>query len=160
MKFNSIRRSTRFVLGTAALALSLAGCGDDDGQTNAPPVDQPTYDLNAAYGGLTATDEQPAFGDPTLAAMEEDEAPVSDPINDQVGEIGRGRATYAFTAIWGKLQEPERNDRGQLGMKTATPPTGPGRSSSPRARSTCGAPSPSSAVTSSVRVAIAACSSG
>lgn len=115
MKFNSIRRSTRFVLGTAALALSLAGCGDDEGQTNAPPSNQPTYDLNAPYGGLTATDEQPAFGDAGLAAMEEEEAPVSDPLNDQVGSHGRGRATYAFTAIWGKLQDPERNDSGQLG---------------------------------------------
>ncbi len=75
-----------FLLGLLALAglltLGLTGCGGEQGATvpaDAAVVDDEAMDLDQAYGGLTFTDEAPAFGDEYYAAVSlEDQASASD----------------------------------------------------------------------------------
>jgi hypothetical protein len=84
-----IRKSTLWGLLALAglMTCLLAGCGGERDAT-APAVaaadDFDAMDLDQAYGGLTFTDEAPAFGDPYDEAMAiEDQASASeDPLQD------------------------------------------------------------------------------
>jgi hypothetical protein len=74
------------ILFMALLALGLTACSDSDTSTlpgDATAIDDyAAIDLNQEYGGLTATDEEPAFGDAYLLEMEvedQDEA-FDDPL--------------------------------------------------------------------------------
>lgn len=108
------------------LALALAGCetSSDDGLTGSQQVGVDDYDgmdLNQPYGGLTATDEEEAFGDPYLMQMAavEDDMAVEDPLaddpevvalenaagQDDPGNPNRPRFTFLRMA-WGMLDGP------------------------------------------------------
>ncbi|MBK9303775.1 MAG: hypothetical protein IPM94_07795 [bacterium] len=75
------------------LALGATGCGDERGATVPGDVavdDYEAMDLDKAYGGLTYSDESPAFGDAELEAMslEDQEAASDDPLQDDAELAG------------------------------------------------------------------------
>lgn len=121
-------KKIRFILPLAALLMLglLAGCSqDEDGVVAAgASADDFTYlDLNETYGGLSATDEEEAFGDEALKAMmlTEDGQEIQDPLADdpevqRLQEMGRHTDLYRdgarpkFTYLrlrWGMLRGPE-----------------------------------------------------
>jgi len=103
-------------------ALGLAGCGADRATTTATddtPDDYAALDLDAEYGGLTATDEAAAFGDAALeqAVLAEADEAADDPLaaDPQVAELEalavapadsvpppRPRVTF-LRIVWGVL---------------------------------------------------------
>jgi hypothetical protein len=112
-------------LALAALLLAaLAGCSDSDNDPTAgEPVAVDDYaglDLDEPYGGLTKTDEEPAFGDPYLeqeAAIADGETYeddlLTDPevrrymrIGEEPGQPGDPqRPTFTFLRlVWGNLE--------------------------------------------------------
>jgi hypothetical protein len=125
-------KTIRFTLPLAALLiLCLAtGCGHDDGGVlaTAPSGDDfANLDLADPYGGLSATDEEEAFGDEGLKAMmlaEEGEV-VHDPLADdprvqQFEAMGRhvnehherDRPRFTYVRLrWGMLRGPEDTTR-------------------------------------------------
>lgn len=120
-------RARSILIVPAALALLFAGCGDEDGTTptGAGPVgvdDYSAIDFDLPYGGLTKTDEQPAFGDPYLLQMDAladlddfEDALAQDPevrrLQSRTGTPGgpdggeRPRFTFLHIA-WGVLDGP------------------------------------------------------
>lgn len=61
------------IAATWLALLGLGGCGDSDKATTAGTTgtdDYSTIDLDQPYGGLSASDEQPAFGDPYLVSLD------------------------------------------------------------------------------------------
>ncbi len=86
-KLNRKLQVTGLLILAALLPLGLAGCGDDQGAT-VPAVaavdDYDAMDLDKAYGGLTYTDEAPAFDDDYYATMslEDQESASDDPLQD------------------------------------------------------------------------------
>ncbi|MFN8549720.1 MAG: hypothetical protein U0527_17555 [Candidatus Eisenbacteria bacterium] len=105
--------SRRAVLCSALVAAlaTFGGCSRDTTGPE-PPSSPGAYDLNAANGGFTTSDEAPAFGDQDLAALGQEEAEVSDPLSDQLAAGGIGRTGYAVTLLWGRF---DRNPKGDLG---------------------------------------------
>ncbi|MBD3221864.1 hypothetical protein GF314_11545 [bacterium] len=125
-------KTLRLMLTLAALlvAIALSGCSDESdpagADTPAGVDDYAGIDFDAEYGGLTKSDEDPAFGDPYLLqqlAMEEDEA-YDDELRDdpqvrawermgeQAGATGdptRPRFTF-LRVLWGMLDGPVRED--------------------------------------------------
>jgi len=111
-------KNPRYLVALAALAL-LVGCSQDDNPSDIAADDYDAIDLDQAYGGLTMTDEQPAFDDPYLIAEDaQDEGDAfDDPLaNDpEVREMerrghgqgqGEGTARPRFTylrVVWGEL---------------------------------------------------------
>jgi hypothetical protein len=80
-------RTTAILIGLALGALWLGGCSDEPAVTGTTVVgvdDYTALDLDAAYGGLTATDEPAAFGDPyfTAADFEDLDAASDDPLQN------------------------------------------------------------------------------
>ncbi|MBD3235965.1 MAG: hypothetical protein GF330_04630 [Candidatus Eisenbacteria bacterium] len=104
---------TFLALATAALLIVLAGCSEDGtGTPNAYDSGSQTIDLNDPYGGFLPTDEDPAFGDATLAERAGDEERVADGYAgltveqmEQVSSYEEDPRTewYSFTAVWGNL---------------------------------------------------------
>lgn len=95
----------------ASLTLVAIGCGDDDAGP-APVVtdDYQNLDFDQPYGGLTMTDEAPAFADPELIAADaQDEGEgFLDPLADdpQVREMDRlhhGERSTFLRVVWGML---------------------------------------------------------
>jgi hypothetical protein len=77
------------VLAAVLLLAALAGCSDSDttpvGTSDTATDDYATIDFDLPYGGLTKSDEDPAFGDPYLIqddALEGDEVYDDDLLND------------------------------------------------------------------------------
>lgn len=116
------------LLAAALLALVLlAGCGSDDSNLTAASLtggdDFEQWDLGDTYGGLTATDEEVAFGDEGMKAMllAEDQEVVADPMADdpmvrEMEERSRNMERYEdgerprFTFLrlrWGMLRGPD-----------------------------------------------------
>jgi hypothetical protein len=119
---------TAFIVAISLLTAGLlVGCsGDEPGVTATPGSGLDDYeqlDFNLAYGGLTATDEDVAFGDDVLKAMmlAEDQDVVDDPLADdpvvlEMQERARNRERYEvherpeFTYLrlrWGMLRSPD-----------------------------------------------------
>ncbi len=111
-------KNPRYLVALALLAL-LAGCSQDDGPGDVIATDNyDTMDLDEAYGGLSMTDEQPAFDDPYLIAEDaQDQGDAfDDPLADdpEVREMerrghgpGDGTARPRFTflrVVWGELE--------------------------------------------------------
>lgn len=103
------RQLSTTTLLLAVFVLLVGGCGKEatapDG--TGPPTDQ-NPDLNAEYGGLSATSEEPAFGDAALAASAGIETPVPDAYEQDLQTLTRESAdlvrTYAVTLLWGMLE--------------------------------------------------------
>ncbi len=91
------------ILGVAALAILMAGCGSVD---NTSPQD--TNDKE--YGGFTPTDENPAFGDQELSTLFQEEPQYEDPLaNDSEirnAERNRYARHYLVRILWGNLDVP------------------------------------------------------
>ncbi|SYZ74370.1 exported hypothetical protein [Candidatus Zixiibacteriota bacterium] len=88
------------ILGILGL---IAGCS----KNSTSPVDN-NSNIAAAFGGYTATDEQPYFGDPTLAAKLGGDQPYTDAISlspslDSLVNIDSSAGIYAFRIVWGHL---------------------------------------------------------
>lgn len=119
-------RAPKFLAGLALVAaLGLAGCGTDQPTTtttDGTPDDYTALDLDAEFGGLTATDEAAAFGDIALeqAATAEADEVADDPLasDPQVAEFEalavaaddtaappRPRVTF-LRLVWGVLDSP------------------------------------------------------
>jgi hypothetical protein len=99
----------------AALVLGLAGCGENspaDTDNENAADDQPT-DLESRYGGYTATDEMPAFGDAALLAEADDGEEAADPIleSPEVLALGAEPTTrvYRLRLAWGMLEADSSN---------------------------------------------------
>jgi hypothetical protein len=97
------------LIALALLAL-LAGCSQDDITTDVANDDYEAMDLEQAYGGLTMTDEQPAFGDPYLIAEDaRDEGDAfRDPLADdpavrEMERHGQGARLTCARLVWGVL---------------------------------------------------------
>ncbi len=123
-----MNRKNLLMLAGTLLALGLlAGCSNEDSnltvaaQTGGDDFEQ--LDLGDSYGGLTATDEEVAFGDEGLKAMmlAEDQEVVDDPMSDdpmvrEMEERSRNMHHYEdgerprFTYLrlrWGMLRGPD-----------------------------------------------------
>jgi hypothetical protein len=122
------RRINLLVTLLVATLFVVAGCGNDDpahpGGTVSGGDDFAAIDFDLPYGGLTMTDEQPAFGDPELLALEGDVEAAGELYDDPVADepevremIRRGedpgepddplRPQFTFVRIlWGKLGDP------------------------------------------------------
>ena len=103
------RRYGSFLAALAILAFLMVGCSDDSTDP-VPPVSQEA-DLDDAFGGWTAQDEEPAFGDVELASSISAEVPYEDPLSEDE-EIQRWQQThqdsihtYVVTLLWGMLSE-------------------------------------------------------
>lgn len=90
-----------------AAALVVLGCGKDSVKPADNPPQSESLTLEGDLGGLTATGELPAFGDPALAASATAEALVADGMADdpQITRWAAGDSarTYAVTLLWGIL---------------------------------------------------------
>jgi hypothetical protein len=96
---------------TAGLLLALLpmapGCGHEAGPTVASPQQETqSFDLNAANGGLTSTDEAPAFNDETLLRMAEEASATTELGTDPFiigNEQPPATRVYAMSVVWGAL---------------------------------------------------------
>jgi hypothetical protein len=102
-------KTPRYLIALALFAL-LAGCSQDDGPSDVAIDDFGAIDFEQPYGGLTMTDEQPAFDDASLIAEDaQDQGDTfDDPLVDdaEVRELERGRQgqfTY-LRVVWGELE--------------------------------------------------------
>ena len=86
----------------SALLCWAVGCSDSPVQNE--PVDQ---NLAEDFGGYTATDESPAFGDAQLLAVEGEEEEIDDPIlaspETQAVVADAGAGLFHFRAVWGRI---------------------------------------------------------
>lgn len=89
---------------TLSFLLWTVGCSDNP---STPEINSETPNLNDDFGGYTATDDEPGFGDPELLASENDEEDVTDEllgtreVDSIVADIDAGM--FHFRAIWGRL---------------------------------------------------------
>jgi hypothetical protein len=96
----------------AAGLVFFGGCGNEKSTTGPGPVAQENPNLTDPTGGLSSSDEQPAFGDQSLVTAAGEEESQQDVIaqDPTVTDIESGRLTsariYAVTILWGMLQEP------------------------------------------------------
>ena len=97
-----------FVVLIAISGLLLGGCGHDasrPGSDNPPENENPN--LEDPTGGLTSSDELPAFGDEVLAGSGDIEAAIEDEISNDPVMIGWSRSdsvhAYVVTLLWGQL---------------------------------------------------------
>lgn len=94
----------RFLMPMMALALLLlvVGC------SNTPSGNDDQTNLSDEFGGYTATDEAPGFGDPDLVGLVDEEDEIDDPILNSaevmadVNDVNAG--VFHFRAIWGRLR--------------------------------------------------------
>ena len=99
----TIRKIT-LVLLAASVGFAAMGCSGDGGAGSTTSDDN---DLNSEYGGYTASDEAPAFGDPELAAAMAAEPTIDDPTYPAVAldsVEGGSRNVYALVLRWGQLE--------------------------------------------------------
>ncbi|MCP4685673.1 MAG: hypothetical protein GY867_09530 [bacterium] len=88
----------------AALLVWAIGCSDNPSD---PQTDADLPNINSDFGGYTAVDEAPGFGDPDLVAAEGEEEEVDDAmaatplIQDWV--VDPNVLAFHFRAVWGQL---------------------------------------------------------
>lgn len=119
-----MKRNLSLLLPVLALLLLMTGCSTDDATPTSAGLsgsdDYAQIDFNQEFGGLTATDENAAFSDPTLEAMllAEEGAAVDDPLADDpavraLEDLNRRAATlpdsvrprFTFVRLrWGMLR--------------------------------------------------------
>jgi hypothetical protein len=92
---------------TAALLIFVWGC-QNTSVVPAPAAPSQQIDLDNPTGGLTTTDEEPAFGEPEEFAALTNESSAGDPYERDAAYrddtlIARGARLYDFRAIWGYL---------------------------------------------------------
>ena len=86
------------------LVIGLIGCSEE--QATKSSADG-TYDLNAEFGGFTASSETPGFGDDDLVEDAEGEVEYNDPLlqspalDSLTGDPDAG--VFHFRAVWGQL---------------------------------------------------------
>lgn len=89
----------------AALGFAAVGCSGEGGTGSSLPDD--TNDLNSEFGGYTAADESPAFGDPELAAAMSAEPTFDDVLYPAIALdslVDGKRDIYALMLRWGQLE--------------------------------------------------------
>ncbi len=97
------------LFGIIAIALLIAGlgCQNDSVAPDAALTEQ-GIDLDSPTGGLSTSDEAPAFGEPDMFAAFSTEASFDDPI-EKCGRAdsleARGARFFEFRAIWGRLAD-------------------------------------------------------
>jgi hypothetical protein len=97
------------LLATLAVALLVFGWGCQNTSIDpASTSSEQQIDLDSPTGGLTATDEAPAFGESDKFAIFSDESAADDPLERDAGYrddilTARGARIYDFRAIWGRL---------------------------------------------------------
>jgi hypothetical protein len=101
-------RTTIGLLGLIALLL-IAGCSSKDASApSASGTTEPSLNLNSVTGGYTATNEEPAFGDPVLQAAGAVEASYNDPLlsTPAVDSIVKDTTFgwYHLRSLWGHLK--------------------------------------------------------
>ncbi len=101
---------TKGLLAILASVLLIAGFGCQNDST--PPssaLPEQGIDLNSPTGGLSTSNEAPAFGEPGKFAVLSNEKCVDDPYGDDMdcddSLRARGAKLYEFRAIWGRLAE-------------------------------------------------------
>jgi hypothetical protein len=104
---------TKSLLVVLSIALLVIGAGcqlSNEGPTSpssTPPEPSGALDLDSPTGGMTTSDEPPAFGEPDEYAVLVNETDVSDPYgssNEYQNMIRvRGARLYDFRAVWGHL---------------------------------------------------------
>jgi hypothetical protein len=103
--------------------LALGGCGKESTFPGGSPTAE-TPNLEEDLGGLTATNEAPAFGDPALAASASTEAPAEDAMAADPTIVrwaaGDSPRTFAATLLWGVLAEDP--SRGATNIDTGETP--------------------------------------
>jgi hypothetical protein len=112
-----MKLSTRALLALFTLPLFLfaMGCGENapSDAENGNPADDQAGDLNAEFGGYTASDESPAFGDAELAKLADDGEPAEDPIADEPGFTAirdlPSTDVYFLRLAWGILEGDSSN---------------------------------------------------
>lgn len=91
-------------LFAAALLLWAVGCSNNPSD---PQTDSDLPNISSDFGGYTATDEAPGFGNPDLVAQEGDEVEADDPMasSQQIEDwaIDPSVLAFHFRAIWGQL---------------------------------------------------------
>jgi hypothetical protein len=103
-------RTSLFAILTIALLIFASACQNSSiSPTSGPPSAEQRINLNSPTGGLAATDEAPAFGEPGKFELLSNESPVADPYEED-SDIGdsiraRGARLYDFRAIWGRLAD-------------------------------------------------------
>lgn len=106
----------RFALASVLLLASW-GCGEREARPT-QPIDPPAEpDLEAPLGGFTASDEEPAFGEPAIADLVEAEMEFDDPIGndpDFVTLVSDPRVrSYAVSILWGRLDRSASESSGE-----------------------------------------------
>ena len=106
-------RKFTLALLAASIGFAAMGCSGDRSAESTTTGDN---DLNSEFGGYTAADEAPAFGDPQLAAAMADEPVYDDPAisADALDSLELGASNvYVLALRWGQLE----------GDSTVTTPT-------------------------------------
>lgn len=82
----------------------LVGCDSPTDSVNAPDPANSSWeastDLTSEYGGYTFVDEEPAFGDPEVAKIDDEE--ILAPVEPAALEMQRAR--FALRLLWGQLR--------------------------------------------------------
>ena len=87
-----------------ALLFWVAGCSNNPSQTD---TTADTPNLEEDFGGYTATDDEPGFGDPALLAASEGEEDFDDTmlgtpaVDSVIADVDAGM--FHFRAVWGQL---------------------------------------------------------
>lgn len=103
MRTNAFRS---LMMALIVFGVALAGCSKDSKTPSAPPDNQGSV-LNQDNGGLTGTDESPAFGDQDVEAEVGQEKQVEDAMSQDpvVRNLlsQQNAAMYVMTVLWGHL---------------------------------------------------------
>jgi hypothetical protein len=95
------------IFAILAVVLLIAGLGCQSGSVSPDSaLPEQGIDLDSPTGGLTTSDEAPAFGEPDAFAALTNEASFDDPIETCIGEDSleaRGARFFRFRAVWGHL---------------------------------------------------------
>jgi len=106
-----IMRSSLLVLFAVSLLIIAPGCRLTEDTSSSPgsvpPPDEGMIDLDSPTGGLTTSNEAPAFGESSKYEMLADERPIDDPIESSFEYRNALRAggarVFDFRALWGHL---------------------------------------------------------
>lgn len=95
------------IMALVVAGIALAGCSHDSTPPVTPPGDQSGVNLNDQNGGLSGSDEAPAFGDQTVQDQVAQEKQVEDAMS-QDPEVRRllsqpNATMYVMTVLWGRL---------------------------------------------------------